>query len=239
MRSLWWLPLLLAVEPPVAEPVVEPVAEPVVDAATAEAGEVVLERAVLALAEGRFDDAIAIATPAISRYPALASSFRAVLEVAVDQDGRAPTAPRVVGWQDPYAYEPRYPPSYRPVPSARADGAGAHAGVDLGFPTGVRGELTFGKPGVHAVGLRLGANLLEYGGLYVVGDTTAYVDFAGRKGGNWQTEVTTGLVWYYGSPYFQVGLAAQYDPPTPLLVNLGARITVVGVAPDVSVGFMW
>ncbi len=237
----WWVVLLGAA--PVPSPEVEtPVEVSPAVVVPAETGEERLARALSALVEGDYKSAMLLATPGIALYPELASSFRAILDVAVDQSTR--TDAFVTPSDTPYATPGEYPYGGRvryyerpPVPPKEFH---VRSGLELGFPTGFRGELEFGGAGLHGLGVRAGVNGLLYGGgPLVVGDTSVYADFAGRRGGRWQTELSMGIVWYGIYPYGQLGVAAQYDPRTPLLVNVGASVTGAGFAPDVTVGFVW
>jgi hypothetical protein len=233
--------LLLGADPaPPPEPRWDPVT---VDppAAPVETGAEVLDRAILALAQGHYEEAMQLAVPGITAYPELATSFDAVLRVAADQLARADVI--VTPADTPYAYPREYPYGGRvryPRPSPPPKKLQGRAGVEFGLPTAFRAELHFGGAGLTALGLRAGANVVFYGGgPIIMGDWSTYADFGGPRGSPLQTEVSMGSVWYGPSPYFQLGVAAHYDPPEPWFVNAGGKVTPRGLAPDFTVGFVW
>jgi hypothetical protein len=231
--------------PPAEAPAATPAAEP--DAA-AVSGDEVLARAVSALTAGDYEDALAIAIPAISAYPELAASFHAVADVAADQierrrlfEGQPAVDVEGAGEHAAAAYPPAYYPTPQPYgyrPRDR-DRVKLLWGFDAGFPSGLRLEWKIARSAVDSVGVRIGGNALLYGGaVYAVTDSTAFLDF--KLSEKWQLETTAGFLVYYGWTYPQGGVAAQYDPPSPLHVNAGLRLSLYGsVLPDVSVGFVW
>lgn len=102
-------------------------------------------------------------------------------------------------------------------------------GLDLGFLTAFRVEMA-GKGNLD-FGLRL---VVAYG----VG-LEPYLDV--RAGNRWDVELGLGGI---GGPapigYFRTTL--QYDPPTPVHLNLGLAVNTlaaVPVLPEVSVGWLW
>jgi hypothetical protein len=112
--------------------------------------------------------------------------------------------------------------------------------MEIGLPVGLRGEWKIGGLALDGLGVRVGAGLLLGSGSGYTGtDLTTYADFNLIR--HYQLELVAGLfVTRGGSTYGQVGGALQWDPPSPLQINVGARIGGSGyVAPDVSIGFLW
>lgn len=213
--------------------------------APAQSGEEVLARAVAALTEGDYDLALTIAIPAMSAWPELAPSFKAVVDVAADQNERRRQGATGVAGAAPGPYAPPgartgtegygRPPGYGYPRRNRGE---LLWGFDFGFPTGVRVEWKLGRRVVDSLGLRVGGNFLLYGSVYPVTDLTFFMDW--KVAEVWQIETTTGLFVYYGWPYAQIGAAAQYDPKGPMHINAGAKIGPYGsLMPDLAVGFVW
>jgi hypothetical protein len=237
MRLLALFILLLGADPPPAP--VEPA--PTVStgpAIPAEAtGDQVLQIAIEELTAGRYENALAVAIPALAKYPDLAPSFHAVIDVAADQLERQRQA--AVSTTAPGSTAI---PSYHPITSRRP--APGHVsgqllwGFDLGLPTGLRVEWRFGGKVVDSMGLRVGGNLIVYDGAHAIADMSLITDF--RVVEDWQLEVVTGLLTYYGWVYPQIGAAVQYDPKGPLQANLGAKVgPYASFMPDAGVAFVW
>jgi hypothetical protein len=208
--------------------------------APASAGQALLDACVADLAEGRYEDAIAKAIPAISEHPELAPSFQAVADVAADQLERRRTAPidRDSAAGAPYASAP--PPAYYPPPPpgyyGRRERARLTGGVELGLPTGFRIEWKIAQSAVDGWGFRLGGNVAFYDGTYPSFELMSFVDWTLQD--SWQLETSVGL----GAPYpaLQVGAALQWDPPDePVFVNIGGRFGMYGGTPDIVVGWVW
>ena len=226
----------------------------------ARTGGQLLADATVALGEQRFEDALEIAIPAITTHPELGGSFEALALLATDQLARqaagALAASLPIAQPQPQANYAPQPPAYpvrgigvSPYPEASPPGAepypyrqrGAHFGVDLGLPTGLRVEWKTRRKeaAVSGGGLRLGVNAMVYYGLYAGYDLMGYVDV--RAVDNWEVELMGGVTAYSGIyPWPMVGAALQYDPEGPLQVNVGGRIGLYrAFSPDVGVGFLW
>ena len=212
-----------------------------------------LSMATQLLAQRAYEQVLQIALPAISQYPDYSASFRALADIAIEQMGRNAN---VVERRDvtemadvPLDRGDNLPtedvddrPRYRHRKYRHRDKRkGILVGFDIGLPTGARLEWKARGGAVDGVGIRVGGNLLAYasGGLTVlpVAESLVYVDF--NLSPTWQLETGMGGFLYYGTVYFQTGVAIQWDPPSPIQVNAGVRIGVYGPLPDVSVGFLW
>jgi hypothetical protein len=231
---IWFLLAVIGADPPPAAPsqTPPPPTEPAppADAAPVAAPDArpaadVLKDATDALTARRWADAIQLAAPAISAYPELSASFKAILDVATDQIARVDREPD---------------PEYLPQPPRRPQRPPSRVawGFEVGLPTGLRFEYQLHRKVVDSVGLRVGANLAVYDETYATVDPSVFVDW--RISDTWQIETSTGLIVYYGWMYPNIGAAIQWDPKGPLQVNAGARISAYGiVVPDVGVGFVW
>ena len=54
-----------------------------------------------------------------------------------------------------------------------------------------------------------------------------------------QLQTPAGLLFYDGWPCGVIGAAVQYDPPTPLQINLGVHLFISLVFPKLSAAFLW
>lgn len=198
-----------------------------------------LEQVTALLAEGEYEQVVALAVPAASAYPDLEQAFRAAADLAVDQMERTRDRPLTgANYEefDPYAPRPR-----RGAMRRGDDRSGFLLGFEVGAPTAVRGEWKIGGTAVDGVGVRVGGNLMfeSASSTIPVLDSQVYADW--NLTPKWQLETGLGLFFDpYTSPYVNVGGAVQYDPPSPFQVNVGMRVSSFGyVAPDVTVGFLW
>jgi len=200
-------------------------------------GAEVLDQVTTLLAEGEYQAALDLAIPAAATYPELQSGFRAAADLAADQLRRSKLDPLDVAGYSPYAPRPR-----RGALRRGDDRQGFLLGFDVGLPTGLHGEWKLGRSAVDGVGLRVGGALTLYGSgtsVFPGVDTSLYLDWNLTR--RWQLQTTVlGVFWdTTGSPYLNLGVAAQYDPPSPLEITVGARLGVYGAVPQASVGFLW
>ncbi|MFT7518213.1 MAG: hypothetical protein ACI9MC_000343 [Kiritimatiellia bacterium] len=209
-------------------------------------GESVLQEVKELLASGLYEDVVRLATPAATRYPELADSFNSAANLASYQLGRSTYQGSSFRVPPPPVnrIERTEPPPRGRWGAMRRDDPreGILFGVDVGFPTGLRTEWKIGAGTVDSVGLRAGGNLFVEGSSSVYGavDTSVYMD-TNLRASDFQLEFSLGVVTLLsGSSYGTLGAALQYDPPKPLQVNVGLKLTGYGyIIPDVSVGFMW
>lgn len=202
-------------------------------------GRALLEQITDLLASGSYDRVVALALPAVSEHPDLADSFRAAADLAQDQLARE-RAGGLPDLEDPYARYGR--PVRRGAAKRGDDRKGLLLGFEVGAPTAVRGEWKIGGSAADGVGLRVGGNamIMDSGSAYTGVDSNLYVDW--NLTPKWQLETSLGVFFTQsGSAYPNVGMAVQYDPPSPLQVNvIGARLNAYGyLVPDVSVSFLW
>ncbi|MFT7519917.1 MAG: hypothetical protein ACI9MC_002061 [Kiritimatiellia bacterium] len=209
-------------------------------ASNPEDGRALLDQVTTLLSDGSFQKVIDLSLPAVSAHPELADSFRAAADLAADQlDRERNPVPisqfGVIGGS----------PGYRPVRLGAAkrgdEREGLLLGFEIGLPTAVRVEYKIGGTAVDSVGFRVGGNLLLTGSssAYNGVDVTIYTDANLTK--RYQIELMTGLFFDpFGSPYLTAGAAVQYDPPSPLQINMGLRVATSGyIAPELTVGFVW
>ena len=183
-------------------------------------GEELLSQATALLTEGAFEDAVAIAVPAISQYPALAPSFRVIADLAMDQLHRATSTSANIYMQPARSTVER------------------RIGFEMGTCNGMRLDWKMSRRTIDSMGLRLSAGpMINSWGVYFVTHATYYLDW--NLGGNLQLETPVGLLLYDGWPYGVIGASLQYDPPNPIQVNLGANLFVSGFFPELSVAFLW
>jgi hypothetical protein len=235
MRALflpWWV-LAVARSGEEAQPAPSPeppaVAVPEVAPESADRrieGEIELQRVIQLLSDGQYEAVLAAAIPAMSRWPSLAPSFRAAFEVAADQLER-----RRLGYRES-----------RPTRQRRASREWREDvvdwGFDIGLPSGLRFEWKVGGRVLDSFGFRVGGNFVAYDGVHMISDSAVVFDVPIR--GPWQLEGLVGFIGYYGWLYPQTGAALQYDPPSPLLLNVGARVgPESSVVPELSAGFVW
>lgn len=200
-------------------------------------GRALLERVTDLLAQGSYPAVVELAVPAASKYPELATSFQAAADLAVDQIERERLAPSLSS-----TLGGAYPSRIRRGSERRGDDRkGFLLGFDLGFPTGVRGEWKLGGTAADGVGVRVGGNMMfaSAGSVYTGTETSLYMDWNLTR--KWQLETQLGLfISNSGSAYPTIGAAVQYDPPSPLQVTGGLRLSNYGyVVPEASVGFLW
>jgi hypothetical protein len=190
------------------------------------------------LDERQFQQVVEVVMPVLGDgTPAEQEALRAAAELALDQLRRQATHDELVNGLP--SMNPRNRAGF-PIrsPDPRK---GPLFGVELGLPTGLRFEWKFAGRVVDGIGLRAGVNgVTDFNTSFMWGpDLLAYTDF--RLSESWDLELGAGMVLVSGS-YFtpQLGGAIQFDPPSPIQVQLGLRGTFVGyVVPDVSVGLMW
>lgn len=232
------LPMLLLLGADDGDPVgATPPAPPAPATATATApdparGEELLRMATEALLAGDYEVVVHIAIPSISEYPELAPSFRAVAEIAIDQQERAFEKLTFDADGDREVYLPGIEPG-GPIGGNRDGLAG---GVELGLPTGVRVEWRFPRGAVTSIGARSGVSLnWPYG--YGMFANSVFADF--RIAEHLELEPNVGLTVFSGSVYGLVLLSLQYDPPPPIQGNFGVGIAGSYIAIDATVGFVW
>lgn len=229
---------------------------PAPSAGDADADKLVQELSNL-LAQGKYEDVLRRALPAISNHPDYSATFQAIADIATGQLERRRSGSGVSVQSNlqrpppssppPREYNTRTEPTYKGFyptredwKRSRKDLKGLRVGMDLGLPIGGRLEYKFATPSLDSIDLRVGANLnmvnfvYPYPGL----EASLAVDFnLGRS--DWQIEMIHGVTTGYYSLYPIFGGAIQYDPPTPLQVNFGFKIGGYALIPDIGVGFLW
>jgi hypothetical protein len=204
-----------------------------------QAARAVLDQVTALLAEGQFDEVVRQALPAAARYPDLAPAFQAAAALAVDQKQREAEG----SWANlagPIVVAARPEPRERWGVTHRGDPrSGLLLGFDVGVPIGFRGEWKIGGRAVDGMGIRVGGGLLlgdVYG--YTGSDSSTYLDWNLTR--RWQLETLVGVFVTAEEEVFgTVGVALQYDPASPVQINLGARVGGSYIAPDISLGFLW
>lgn len=239
MRPGWWFSVLLLLtaeavpetpeDPPSGEPVVEAVDDPppprevIIIDDRALLGQELLDEAMALLAQGDFEAALLLSVPAISDFPELTDSFRAIASLATDQIHRKPSAAAVM------VAPPQYGRRVRSEDNTRL-------GFTSGLPTGFLIDWKMKGQIVDSMGLLLGGNI-TFGSTIAVIQVNYYIDW--KLGETLHLNTPIGLVFYSASPYAMIGIGLQYDPPSPLQVNVGVGAMSSAVVPNLSVGFLW
>jgi hypothetical protein len=223
MRSL--LPLLLFALPTAAtdDNPPPPVPAPASAQVPVVTGEALLAEVVGHLEAGDFGAAVQLAVPAISAFPALAPSFRAAADLAMDQLHRQQPAPIIINQGS--------------VAGFTSEPAEWKVGFDVGTMTGLRVEWDRNGRVIDSMGFRVGGGLMVYSSVIPTGHAAYYIDW--RLSERLRLETPIGLLLYGGSPYPLIQLGLQVEiPERSMHVNAGIGY-LSGFLPDIGVGFLW
>ena len=193
----------------------------------------------LLLVERKFEEVLEIAVPAANdASPEVSALLLSYAAIASDQLQRVEDSE---GYEETLKYNlgglreksKRWP--------FRED---TRKGIQLGFMAGtvstVRLEWKIAGQVVDSIGLGIGGGLFLYSfsspGVAVLIEPI-FVDFNVAR--QWQIESGLGIAIFSGYPTPTFGLAAQWDPDSPIQVNMGGKISVYGFVPEASIGFAW
>jgi len=187
------------------------------------------------LLAGRYEEVLLESVSLSAQHPEHAETFRSIAAIARDQQNLM-----VQGEQQAPEYRYRIRDKTKRWPYRTDTRKGILVGFELGTPTALRVDWKFAGQVVDSLGLRVGVGV-HWDYLSTMGDSIiadlVIVDF--NLATNWQLETSLGLTTVNSSVMPSLGVAAQWDPSTPLQVSIGASVDPYGIAPRAAVGFMW
>jgi hypothetical protein len=193
------------------------------------------------LLDGKYDAVLQAAIVLSVKYPESAETFRSLAAIASDQAARRDAEAGIA--ED--VLVSRLRDKSQRWPYRKDDRKGILVGFEVGTPSSVRLEWKIAGQVVDSIGLRVGVGAqINYIGS--ADATTRFtpiiepvlVDFNVAR--QWQLQTSLGVSFISASPRPILGLAAQWDPDSPIEVTVGASIgPYVSIAPRASVGFMW